>query len=66
MASVLDNSHGLDTYEKDLHALLLRLCSCEAKRHIRMKNAQEELLTLLMTIIVLLAAVLFIIIWKLC
>lgn len=65
MVPVRDNSRGLDTYD-DVHALLLRLSHSEAKRHIRMKNAHEELLTLLITIIVLLAIMLFIMIWKLC
>ena len=67
MASILDNSHDLDAYiDRDVRALLLRLSHCEAKRYMRMKNAHDEVLALLITIIVLLAAILFIIIWKLC
>ena len=65
MVSVRDNSRGGDAYE-DVHALLLRLSHCEAKRHLRMKNAHEELITLLITVVVLLAIILFIMIWKLC
>jgi hypothetical protein len=65
MVSVRDNSRGEDAYE-DVHALLLRLSHCEAKRYLRMKNAHEELITLLITVVVLLAIILFIMIWKLC
>ena len=67
MVSVLENSHELGTYvEKDVRALLLQMAHGEAKRYMRMKHANDELLTLLITIVVLLAVILFIIIWKLC
>jgi hypothetical protein len=68
MASILlENSHGQHKFaDYDIRTLLLQLAQCEARRHMRSKHAHEELLTLLVTIVVLLAVILFILIWKLC
>ena len=68
MASILlENSHGQHNFaDYDIRTLLLQLAQCEARRHMRSKHAHEELLTLLVTIVVLLAVILFILIWKLC
>jgi len=67
MVSILEDPHKFDAYaERDVYTLLLQLTHCESKRYMRSKHAHEELLTLLITVVVLIAILLFIVIWKLC